>query len=79
VETKTTHIHGFAIDVVVVETMQSDSLGHLFYVTLIYVRHRRTGAQRLVQRTRIPGTGQSLAHAVQKRGIRALETFLSAR
>ncbi|MBR0555010.1 hypothetical protein J5J10_04885 [Ciceribacter sp. L1K23] len=78
-ETKTTRIPGLAIDVVVVETAQSDSLGHLFYVALIYVRHRRTGAQRLVQRTRIPGTGQSLAHAVQQRGIRALETFLSAR
>ncbi|MEJ6850159.1 hypothetical protein V3589_28640 [Sinorhizobium fredii] len=78
-ETKTTRILGLAIDVVVVENMQSDTLGHMFYVALIYVRHRRTGAQRLVQRTRIPGTGQSLAYAVQQRGIRALETFLSAR
>ncbi|MCQ1770370.1 hypothetical protein NOI24_03600 [Neorhizobium galegae] len=74
-ETKKTLVRGLAIDVIVVETMQSDSLGHLFYVAMIYVRHRRTGAQHLVQRTRIPGTGQALARDVQRRGIRALEAF----
>ncbi|MEH0292523.1 hypothetical protein V6R98_09975 [Agrobacterium sp. CCNWLW71] len=74
-ETKKTLVRGLAIDVIVVETMHSDSLGHLFYVAMIYVRHRRTGAQHLVQRTRIPGTGQALARDVQRRGIRALEAF----
>lgn len=74
-ETKKTLVRGLAIDVIVVETMHSDSLGHLFYVAMIYVRHRRTGAQHLVQRTRIPGTAQALARDVQRRGIRALEAF----
>lgn len=77
-ETKKTLIRGLAIDVIVVETMHSDSRGHLFYVAMIYVRHRKTGAQRLVQRTRIPGTAQALARDVQKRGIRVLETFKQA-
>lgn len=74
-ETKKTLVRGLAIDVIVVETMHSDTLGHLFYIAMIYVRHRRTGAQQLVQRTRIPGTGQALARDVQRRGIRALEAF----
>ena len=77
-ETKKTVIRGLAIDVIVVETMHSDSLGHLFYLAMIYIRSRRTGAQRLVQRTRIPGTGQALARNVQRNGIRALETFKQA-
>lgn len=76
-ETKKTLVPGLAIDVIVVETMHSDKLGHLFYVAVIYVRHRRTGAQYLVQRTRIPGTGQALARDVQRRGLRALGTFLT--
>ena len=74
-ETKRTVVRGLAIDVIVVETMHSDSLGHLFYLAMIYVRHRKTGAQHLVQRTRIPGTGQALAREVHRRGVRALETF----
>lgn len=77
-ETKKTLIRGLAIDVVVVETMHKDAIGTLFYVAMIYVRHRRTGAQHLVQRTRIPNSGQALARDVQKRGLRALETFKQA-
>lgn len=74
-ETKKTLIRGLAIDVIVVETMHADVVGTLFYVAMIYVRHRRTGTQRLIQRTRIPGTGQKLARDVQRKGLRALETF----
>ena len=77
-ETKKTLIRGLAIDVIVVETMHADAVGTLFYIAMIYVRHRKTGAQHLVQRTRIPGTGQALARDVQKRGLRALETFKQA-
>ena len=77
-ETKKTLIRGLAIDVVVVETMHKDAIGTLFYVAMIYVRHRRTGAQHLVQRTRIPNSGQALARHVQRRGLRALETFKKA-
>ena len=77
-ETKKTLIRGLAIDVVVVETMHKDAIGTLFYVAMIYVRHRKTGAQHLVQRTRIPNSGQALARDVQKRGLRALETFRQA-
>lgn len=77
-KTKKTLIRGLAIDVIVVETMHTDAIGTLFYVAMIYVRNRRTGAQHLVQRTRIPNSGQALARNVQKRGLRALETFLTA-
>ncbi len=77
-ETKKILIRGLAIDVVVVETMQKDAIGTLFYVAMIYVRSRRTGAQRLVQRTRIAGTGQALARDVERRGLRALEAFKKA-
>lgn len=77
-ETKKTLVRGLAIDVIVVETMHTDAIGTLFYVAMIYVRHGRTGAQHLVQRTRIPGTAQALARDVQRRGLRALETFKQA-
>lgn len=77
-ETKKTLIRGLAIDVIVAETMHTDTIGTLFYVAMIYVRHRRTGTQHLVQRTRIPGTGQALAREVKKRGLRALEAFKQA-
>ncbi len=77
-ETKKTLVRGVAIDVIVVETMHTDTIGTLFYIAMIYVRHRRTGAQHLVQRTRIPGSAQALARDVQKRGLRALETFKQA-
>lgn len=74
-ETKKTLIRGLGFDVIVIETMHRDTVGTLFYIAMIYVRHCKTGAQRLVQRTRIAGTGQSLARDVQKRGLRALEGF----
>lgn len=74
-DTKKTVIPGLVFDVIVIETMQSDAVGTLFYVAMIYVRIRKTGAQRLVQRTRIVGTAQSLARDVQKRGLRALDAF----
>jgi len=74
-DTTKTLIRGLVFDVIVVETTHTDTVGTLFYVAMIYVRHRKTGAQRLVQRTRIAGTGQSLARDVQKRGLRALESF----
>ncbi|BCH63272.1 hypothetical protein RvVAT039_04880 [Agrobacterium vitis] len=77
-ETKKTVVRGLAIDVIVVETMHTDAVGTLFYIAMIYVRHRRTGAQRLVQRTRIAGTGQALARDVQRKGLRALEAFKQA-
>lgn len=77
-ETKKTLIRGLAIDVIVVETMHTDAVGTLFYIAMIYVRHRKTGAQHLVQRTRIPGTGQALARDVQRKGLRALEAFKQA-
>ncbi|WP_414899849.1 hypothetical protein [Rhizobium cremeum] len=74
-ETKTTLIRGLAMDVIVVEAMHANAVETLFYLAMIYVRHRKTGAQRLVQRTRIAGTGQALARDVQNRGLRALEPF----
>ncbi len=77
-KTTTTTIRGLAIDVLVIETMHTDARGTLFYRAEILVRHRQTGAQRLIQRTRIPGSGQALARDVQRRGIRALETFKQA-
>lgn len=77
-ETKKTVVRGLAIDVIVVETMHTDAVGTLFYIAMIYVRSRKTGAQHLVQRTRIAGTGQALARDMQRNGIRALETFKKA-
>lgn len=77
-KTTTTVIRGLAIDVLVIETVHADAVGTLFYHADILIRERKSGAQRLVRRTRIPGTGQELARAVQKRGLRALETFKQA-
>ena len=77
-KTTTTVIRGLAIDVLVIETTQTDAMGTLFYRAEILIRHRKTGAQHLVQRTRIPDSGQALARDVQKRGLRALETFKRA-
>jgi hypothetical protein len=77
-KTTTTVIRGLAIDVLVIETVHADAIGTLFYRAEILVRHRKTGAQHLVQRTRIPNSGQALARDVKKRGIRALETFKKA-
>ncbi|KAB2700388.1 hypothetical protein F9K79_05745 [Ochrobactrum sp. Kaboul] len=77
-ETRKTVVRGLSIDLIVVETTHTDAIGTLFYVAMIYARHRKTGAQQLIQRTRIPGTGQALARDVQRRGLRALETFRKA-
>lgn len=77
-KTTTTLIRGLAIDVLVIETVHADAVGTLFYRAEIVVRHRKTGAQHLVQRTRIPGTAQALARDVQRNGLRALETFKRA-
>lgn len=73
--TKKTLIRGLAIDVLVIETTQSDAAGTLFYFAEIHVREKRTGTEKLVRRTRIPGTAKELAQVVQQRGVRALETF----
>ncbi len=77
-KTTTTVIRGLAIDVLVIETVHADAIGTLFYRAEILVRHRETGAQHLVQRTRIPNSGKALARDVQRRGLRVLETFLTA-
>ncbi|RYH00242.1 MAG: hypothetical protein EON58_01015 [Alphaproteobacteria bacterium] len=69
----TTVIRGLAIDVVLIETMQSDAVGILFYRADILVRGHRTGLQRLVRRTRIPDTGRQLVKAVQHHGVWALD------
>ena len=74
-KTTTTVIRGLAIDVVVVEIVHSDAVGTLFYRAEILIREHKSGAQRLVRRTRIPGTAKELARAVQRCGVRALETF----
>jgi hypothetical protein len=74
-KTTTTTIRGLAIDVLVIETTHADARGTLFYRAEIVIRERKTGAQRLVRRSRIPGAGQELARDVQRRGIRALEAF----
>lgn len=70
---KTTTIRALAVDVLVVETTHGDAAGHLFYLAAIFVRHRTTGVQRLVRKTRIPGAGQALVRDVQKDGLRALD------
>jgi hypothetical protein len=72
-KTKTTVVRGLAIDVIVVETIHTDAVSTLFYVATIFVRERRTGTEKLVRRTRIPGSGQELARAVQRMGVRALD------
>lgn len=72
-ETKTTTVKGLAFDVVVVETVHRDPRGILFYVAAIYVRERRSGVQRLVRRTRVPGSGQAVAADVKRLGVRALD------
>lgn len=78
-KTTTTTIRGLAIDVLVIETQQQTASGEvLWYVATILVQNRRTGAQRLVRRTRVPGSGRELAKAVQQRGVRALEALAAA-
>lgn len=77
-KTRTTTIRGLAIDVLVIETTHTDARGTLFYRAEIVIRERKTGAQRLVRRSRIPGAGQTIAHDVQQRGLRALRTIAAA-
>lgn len=77
-KTMTTVIRGLASDVVVVETTHVDAVGILFYRAEILVRERGTGIQRLVRRTRIPGTGKELVKAVQQHGVRALDGLTTA-
>lgn len=72
-EMKTTTVKGLAFDVIVVETVHRDARGILFYVAAIFIREHKTGARRLVRRTRVPGTGQEVARAVQQHGVRALD------
>lgn len=75
-ESKTTVIRGIAFDVVVVETQHRDETGtHIWYVATIYVRERKSGAQRLVRRSRVPGAGQALARDVQRMGVRAIDAL----
>jgi hypothetical protein len=69
-KTTTTTIRGLAIDVLVIETTHTDAVG-----AEIMIRERKTGTQRLVRRSRIPGAGQALVRNVQRNGIRALEAF----
>ncbi|MBD8653650.1 hypothetical protein IFT66_21375 [Rhizobium sp. CFBP 13726] len=77
-KTMTTVIRLLAIDIVVIETTQADAVGIAFYYAEILVRERGTGSQRLVRRTRIPGTGKELLKAVQQHGVRALDRFATA-
>lgn len=72
-KTKKTVIKGLAIDVLVIETVHTDTRGTLFYRAEIHVRERKTGIERLVRRTRLPGSAAELARAVQEQGVRALE------
>lgn len=74
-DTKTTTIRGLAFDVVVVEISHQDERGVLFYSAQVLIRERKTGAQRLVRRTRIPGSGEVVARDVQRLGVRALDAF----
>lgn len=73
-ETKTTTIRGLAIDVVVVETTHTDITGAaLWYFATISIRERKTGVEKLVRRTRVPGSGKALARDVQRLGLRVLD------
>ena len=72
-ETTTTTIRGLAIDVIIAETTHRDERGILFYLATITVRSRKTGVEKIARRSRIPGTGKSLARDVQRLGVRALD------
>lgn len=52
--------------------MHLDARGaHLWYIASIFIRDRKTGRRRLLQRSRNPGTGQALAQKVNAMGLRA--------
>lgn len=72
-ETTTTTIRGLSMDVVVTETSHRDAKGIFFYLAVVVVRSRKTGAEQIARRSRIPGAGKALAHDVQRLGIRALD------
>lgn len=72
-ETTTTRIRGIAFDVLVTETTHRDARGVLFYLAVIIVRNRKTGAEQVARRSRIPGAGKALARAVQQHGVRVLD------
>ncbi len=72
-ETKTTIIRGLAFDVLVSETKQMDARGILFYRAVVIIREHRTGVEREIRRSRIPGAGAALARDVQRLGVRALD------
>lgn len=72
-ETVVTTIKGLAADVIISETTHRDTRGILFYLATIVIRSHKTGIEKIARRSRIPGTGKSLAREVQRMGIRALE------
>ncbi|WP_312930311.1 hypothetical protein [Agrobacterium cavarae] len=72
-ETTTTTIRSLAVDVIITETTHRDAVGILFYLATIIVRSRTTGVERIARRSRIPGTGKTLARDVQRLGVRALD------
>lgn len=72
-ETTTTTIRGIAFDVLVTETTHRDARGVLFYLAVIAIRSRKTGVEREVRRSRLPGAGKELARDVQRMGVRVLD------
>lgn len=74
-QTTTTTIRGLTFDVLVTETTHRDAHGILFYLAVIAVRSRKTGVEREVRRSRLPGAGKTLAHDVQRLGVRALDAL----
>lgn len=76
-ETKTTIIRGLAFDVLISETTHQDARGVLFYLAVVVVRERKTGTEREVRRSRLPGAGAALARDVQRLGVRALDTLVA--
>ena len=74
-ETTITKIKGLAFDVFVTETTHKDARGIFFYRCVVIVREHKTGVERVACRSRIPGTGKTLARDVQQRGVRALDAL----
>lgn len=72
-ETTTTTIRGLAVDVIITETTHRDAHGVFFYLATITVRSRKTGVERIARRSRIPGTGKTIARDVQRMGVRVLD------
>jgi hypothetical protein len=72
-------IHVKVADLLVEETKIVDNDGRLLgYVAVIYVRERGSVRPRFVRKTRLPETAAVLAAAIQRHGLRALETFSTA-